>query len=260
LLSELIDAAQMTGQKTKETLMAAGLRLSGPLTCYFLVMEEWKGKSREHWKQHLEELHYLQESILDLLSGDEHRVAWKGSDGIGIIHSGIIPDKDKKQYQEDIAERLRQIVEDTIVGLTVKIGIAEITANAADVRDRYRQSYITVSTGRKIWPERKIYHYLDLGIFQILPTSRNQTEVEDYIERNLGNLIRYEKNKKTEFLLTLEALLESDNLKAAAQKLFVHEKTMQFRKKQIEQILGVSLASFETRMVLAAALKLRKLG
>jgi len=49
-------------------------------------------------------------------------------------------------------------------------------------------------------------------------------------------------------------------LKEAAAKLFVHLKTIDFRKKRIEKILGVSLDHVETRMTLALAVRLLKLG
>jgi len=260
LLNEVLKTESLSERKIYETLVAAGLKLAGSLTCYLLVMQDWKGKPIEYWKRHLEELHYLQDSVIDMLSSDECWVVWNCAEGIGMIHSGAIGGADAKQFQQALAAQVKQKVEGNFSELKVVIGISESTSNVADLRIRHRQSCIAVNTGRKVWPERKIYHYLDMGIFQVLPSILAQEETAAYIERNLGNLIRYDADKKMELLATLEAILENNLLKEAAAKLFVHLKTIDFRKKRIEKILGVSLDHVETRMTLALAVRLLKLG
>ncbi len=259
LVNELIRSEGLPEQKVYETLVTAGLTLSGPLTCCLLIVEEWQGKPGGYWRQRLEDLHYLQELILDLLEEAEDWIAWRSPDGIGILHSGFVSAAEGKKYQEDLAEQLRQKVEGNIAELTVAIGISELATALVGINTRYKQCSIAVNLGHKLWPQRKLYHYLDMGMLQVLPYIKDQEQVTAYIERNLGSLLRYDRRKKTVLLLTLEAILENNNLKAAAEKLFVHQKTLEFRRRRIEQILGVSLDNFETRLVLATALKLLKI-
>jgi PAS domain S-box-containing protein len=260
LLNELLKAESCSEQKVYETLLTAGLKTAGSLTCYCLVIHEWKGKLREYWKQYLEELHYLLDSVVDTLSVDGRCLVWRSDEGVGLLHSGTLGSGDTKKYQEELAAQVKEKVEGIFPELTVVIGIAESTVKVTDFRTRYRQSCIAVTTGRKVWPGRKIYHYLDMGIFQVLPTILDQDAAAAFIERNLGKLIRYDAERKAELLATLEAILENNHLKTAAEKLFVHLKTIEFRKKRIEEILGVSLVPVETRMTLAMAVRLLKIG
>jgi PAS domain S-box-containing protein len=257
--NELIKTPDISPQRVQEMVLTTGLKLPEVLSCYLVVIEEWEGKSQSHWQQHPYELYLLMNSVIESLENDESWIAWASPYGIGVLHAGFAADGDEKTYQEEVARQLRGTIEGNIPDLTVKIGVAASAANPADLRDRYRQSHIAVNTGRKIWPERYIYHYLDMGIFQLLPFV-DQAEVTAYVERTLGTLLHYEKKKKTEFLMTLEVILESTSLTEAAKKLFIHQKTLEFRKRRIEQILGVLLNRHETRTALVIALKLLKMN
>ena len=61
--------------------------------------------------------------------------------------------------------------------------------------------------------------------------------------------------KRQEYFETLEALLGATTQKTAAEKLFVHEKTVQFRKQRIEATLGCSLDNAAQRMALSMAMR-----
>lgn len=260
LFNELIRTKDISQQRVQEVMVSTGINLPEVFSCSLIVVEAWQGKSQGHWQQHSYELYHLMNSIIEALEDDENWIAWTSPHGIGVLHAGReTTDGDEKEYQEEVARKLRERVEGSIPDLTVKIGVSASAANLADLCGRYRQSHIAVNTGRKVWPERAIFHYLDMGIFQVLPFV-DQAEVTAYIERTLGTLLHYEKKKKTEFLMTLEAILESNSLTEAAKKLFIHQKTLEFRRRRIEQILGVLLNRHETRTALVIALKLLKMN
>ena len=100
----------------------------------------------------------------------------------------------------------------------------------------YRQAVVSVQSGKKIWPERKIFHYLDIGLLQFLPYIHDQKQLDSFIERTLGPVLHYDKNKKVKLMPTLGGILLSDNLKSAANTLAIHYKTLIFRKRQLERI------------------------
>ena len=58
---------------------------------------------------------------------------------------------------------------------------------------------------------------------------------------------------------TLEILLDSDCSKAAAGILDIHPKTLAFRRKRIEELLGIPLDHPQERMKLSIAVALQKL-
>ncbi len=260
LLNELIETENMPEQQAYEMLTEAGLKLTGPLTCYLVVLQEWKGQARDYWRQHMEELHYLQDVIIDLFSEDDSRLAWRGPDGVGVLHCGPACDLDGKEYQAKVAFGLQEELQRRIPDLTVQISVSEFSAKANGIYDQYQQCCTASKLGKRIWPEQRIYHYLDMGIYQVFPFGENDKYIAAYIERTLGKLLRHETKRRAEYFATLEALLESRNLTGTARKLFVHSKTLEYRKRRIEEILGVSLDNSDARLALTMALKLMKIG
>jgi sugar diacid utilization regulator len=258
ILNELVKGNHLAKERVQEMMLGAGLKLQAPINCFLLLIDECQEKPREYWQEHFEELRSLQDSIILGLEDCEEWVTWVSSEGIGVLHFGSAS-KNGMREQNELAERLRLEVKKRVPTVKLEIGIAEVAAEITELAERYRQSCIAVRMGGKIWPERRTYHYLDLGVFQLISFIEDQEQVVDYIERMLGKLLCYQRQKGEEYLLTLEVILESHSLKDAAKKIFIHQKTIELRKRRIEEILGVSLSSFETRMALATAIKLMKL-
>ena len=97
-------------------------------------------------------------------------------------------------------------------------------------------------------------HFKDLGIFQLL-TPIWDSNLEVFSQQMLRPLLTMKEPKRQEYFETLEALLGTATQKTAAEKLFVHEKTIQFRKQRIESILGCSLDNAAQRMALSMAIR-----
>ena len=145
-------------------------------------------------------------------------------------------------------------------GLKLTIGIAEPASNMADFAGRYRQARTAVHYGQKVWPYLDTYHYLDLGVYQLLACFNDERQINEYIERVLGKLLQYDNKRKSEaFLDTLGVILMSNNMKESADKLGIHYQTLLFRKQRIEKILAVSFDDFATKMSLLTALHLFKI-
>ena len=58
---------------------------------------------------------------------------------------------------------------------------------------------------------------------------------------------------------TLDAVLAYPNLREAAEKLFIHYKTLLFRRKRIEELLELSLEDAENRVLLSVAIRMWRL-
>jgi len=151
------------------------------------------------------------------------------------------------------------MITNRIAELEISIGIAEPAENMASIETHYQHAAIAVNTGRKVWPQLKIYHYLDLGAYQLLSCLGEENQVAGFVERTLGKLLQYDKRKRGSYLETLEIILMSDNLKGSANNLSIHYHTLMFRKKRMEEILEVSLDDFSSRMAILTALHLLKI-
>jgi len=227
-------------------------------SCFLFVVEEYQGKTRTDWQDDFAQYQTMLDSVLDAMEED-HRVVWDSPDGIGVLCFEADDTRPGKDEQKNIAKQLRNLLAAKVPEVTISIGISEPSANLADIRARYRQAGMAADTGRKVWPQAGTYHYLDMGVFQLLSRFTEEDEITEYIERNLGNLLRYDQKKHEAYLDTLEVILMSDNLKEGADKLFIHYQTLLFRRQRMEKILEVSFDDFATRMAILTALHLLKL-
>ena len=244
----LADAARMLGMRTVQ-----------PINCYLVTIGTFQGKTKEGWGDQPETFQQTVDSLVDELS-DDTCLAWESRDGIGVICFDTTEKAPGKEEQLQQAECLRQSVHRMFPDVTVSIGIAEHASGLSEIGVRYQQASVAVKAGRRFWPLAGVYHYLDIGIFQLLPCLRDRQQVDAFIGRTLGGLLQYDGKKQAEYLETLEVIIESDNLKEAAGRLAIHYKTLMFRKQRLESILGCSLDNFSSRMTLAAAVRLMKLG
>ena len=259
IMNELIREGILSTQVVHESARIWGEKTLFPFSCFLMVIEEYQGKTRAYWQENVDEYQRLLDSIIDAVEA-ENRISWDSPDGIGVLWftpDGVGTTKDE---QKNLAGRLRDIIAEQIPIVELSIGIAVPSSNMSEIRAHYRQANTAVRAGRKVWPQLKTYHYLEIGVFQILSCFDNDTRISEYIELTLGKLLHYgEKRKREEYLNTLEMILSSDNLKEAAKKLSIHYKTMIFRKQRLETILEVSLDEFAPRTAIVTALNLLKL-
>ena len=258
LMNELIRGGSLTIQAVHESARVLGEKTLVPFTCFLIVIGEYQGKTRAVWQENREEYQHLLDSIIDALEA-ENRISWDSPGGIGVLW--FAPDGLEKTKDEQIklAEQLRDTIAGKTPGVDLSIGIAVPSSNMADIGIHYRQANTAVSSGRKVWPQLRTYHYLDLGIFQLLSCFNDEAQIAEYIERTLGKLLHYDKKKNEAYLNTLEIILMSDNLKASSDKLNIHYHTLMFRKQRLETILGVSFDDVSARLAILTALHMMKL-
>ncbi len=259
LMNEMIQTENPSQQVIFESARVMGANILVPFSCYLVVIDAYQKKDSGYWQKHLTEYHLLLDSVFDALEATE-RIIWESPDGIGVLvfepHLGEnVVAKQKMQ-----AEQLRIEAVTKSPGLKLTIGVAELAGNMAEFGERYRQARTAVHYGQKVWPQLDTYHYLDLGVYQLLACFNDEKQINEYIERVLGKLLQYDNKRKGEaFLDTLGVLLMSDNMKEGAEKLSIHYQTLLFRKQRLEKILGVSFEDFAMKMSLLTALHLLKI-
>lgn len=258
LLNDIICGKTTQNQLLIGQACRQGINLSIPLSCHLITIIKNEGQSLKNWQEKPELLHILIDAIIDMFTGDENVIAWEYCQGIVMLYA-VPPDcVDIKQYEIQAAHTVIKIIKEQFPHIEVVIGIGEFQP-VVDIARSYKQASEVVGIGQSIWPEKEVHHYLDMGIFQLLAKFTDNEEVDAFIERSIGKLLLYDKEKGTDLVATLEAILVNDNLKATAEKMFFHYKTVVFRKQRIEKILDVSLENFECKLTLGSALKLYRL-
>jgi len=100
-----------------------------------------------------------------------------------------------------------------------------------------------------------IQKFSDMGIYQPI-FSQDKKDIHEYCSQRLGRLMEHDGKNDGELLPTLRKLLDACvNIKATADRLFIHVNTLYYRINKIEQILDVDLAKMDTRVELYTAIK-----
>ncbi len=258
VMTELIREGVPSKQLVHESARIMGAKMVQPYHCFFIAIDEYRGKPRRHWLKCMEEYHLLLNELLNVLE-DNDRLAWDCQDGIGVLWFSQGSEEMGKTTQMAIADQLHRMIGNRLPTVKVSVGIAEPAVNMSALAAHYRQARTAVLTGKKVWPEKNSFHYADMGVFQLLSCIADTAPIDEYIERTLGGLLHYDKRKSAHYLITLETILMSDNWKASAAQLGIHYHTLMFRKQRLEQILGISFDDYSARLAILNALHLLKL-
>lgn len=233
-----------------------GIHLPSQFSLYFLSIDNSDSFLGE--MNVLEQKHKHIDAIIDQLTMQDGTIAWEVPQGVGIICS--IQDLSDRQNKEmQAAELYSSLVLDSFPHLQVHIGIADYFDSLINFNLRFKHAHSSVRIGRGVWPNQRVYHFENCGIFQVLIPFADTDEAEVFIQRILGPLLEYDRKNQTQLVDTLEMILSGLSLKEVAQQTFFHYKTIQSRKQRIETILNVTLDSSEVRMMLGTAMNLLKI-
>ena len=98
--------------------------------------------------------------------------------------------------------------------------------------------------------------YDELGVVRLFVASQGDDSIREFVRQMLGNVIDHDERKDGRLLETLRIYFESNcSQQDAADKLFVHHKTVRYRLTRIEQLCGLDLRKHEDRINLDLALK-----
>ncbi|VBB05278.1 pac motif [Lucifera butyrica] len=251
-INDIVSGRTFVDEQAIVFAKSIGLDFSQPLCCCLVTCGYHTEADRKNDEADYRQL--LKNRIITVLSDESNCIVWNGRDNIGILYQG-------GEGGMRLAGRLRDKVRRFYPQLDVIVGVGESKSGPGSVYESYRQAWSAVAAARcKGGSSEGIYHYRDLGLFQLLASIGRKETAQVFIEEKIGKLLDYDREKGTDYLVTLEAILQTSNLKEAAEKLFIHHKTAVFRKRRIEKMLEISVDHFEDRLSLAVAIKLHKLN
>jgi DNA-binding PucR family transcriptional regulator len=89
--------------------------------------------------------------------------------------------------------------------------------------------------------------FSELGVYQLLATSRDVSAVEDFVQQWLGRLTDYDTVHGTQLVLTLSEFLDhGGSYNASATALSVHRNTLKYRLRRIKDVSGYDLSVPDT--------------
>ena len=259
LLNGLIDGAIANKETAIQRGHALGLDLALQYALFCVNVDEYAGKVFGELQKDQRGMKDLLRKVTGICSAEIDKIVWGRYDGFVVLCPMPNGCCDVKSHSLERARFGKDRITGEMAGLRLTVGVSSSYSDIMDIKRCYREAKEAATVGQKIWGGNGVYHYADLGICQLLTQFEDSQQLQDFVDRALGKLMRHDEAKGTQLVQTLEEILTAPNLKEAAEKSFVHHKTMMFRKNRIEEILGMSLEVVENRLTLATALKIRRL-
>jgi PucR family transcriptional regulator, purine catabolism regulatory protein len=154
---------------------------------------------------------------------------------------GNVSDNYKNRIQA-----IQKYVEEKITGIypqgRVLVGVGRPGNNLSGWQTGYREALKAYQLGQTIWPERRISFFEDLGVYRLLGSITDESELRCFVEETIGPLLAYDRQKESELLKTLEAYFECrGNLKRVSETMFLHYNTVLYRLSRIAKLTEANL-------------------
>jgi len=187
---------------------------------------------------------------------------WRREGRLFLFCHQSFPQNDRQELTAKATELCRAMGK----SLAVRIegaGVGLYCQELKDLTTGFRQARGALELGSRLYPQLTIHHFLDIGMIQILQSKGerriDKEQIETFIAQSIGKLIEYDRQKDGHLIDTLQVILNGQCMRCEAAELFVHPKTLQFRKRRIEEILGESLDNGSVRLNLSLALQMHEM-
>ena len=141
-------------------------------------------------------------------------------------------------------------------GLRTTWGISREHRDVLELPSALNEARTASAAARRLGGQN-VFLYEELGIVRLLLGSGDDPDLQTFIHEVTGPLVAYDKENDGALVRTLRAYFDADcSQRLAAERLFVHHKTLRYRLERIRQLTGLDLARHEDRMRADFALRL----
>ncbi|MCD8218219.1 MAG: PucR family transcriptional regulator ligand-binding domain-containing protein [Clostridiales bacterium] len=123
---------------------------------------------------------------------------------------------------------------------SVRVGIGSPVCHYQDITNSYQKAKLSLSIAKNT--NKSLVSFSNLGILGILATGEKQL-LQSYYDQTLTPLEEYDQAHDTAYINTLENYIFCNcDAGAAAEKLFIHRNTLNYRLRKISDITGDNLS------------------
>jgi sugar diacid utilization regulator/putative methionine-R-sulfoxide reductase with GAF domain len=145
-------------------------------------------------------------------------------------------------------------------GLRSSWGVSRPHDDAESLPSAFNEARTALSASQRLGGDN-VFLYEELGVVRLLLGSGSDPDLQTFIEDVTGPLVAYDRDNDGSLVRTLRAFFDADcSQRAAAEKLFVHHKTLRYRLERIKQLTGLDLSRHDDRMRADVALRLLQLN
>ncbi len=160
-----------------------------------------------------------------------------------------------------LAQKIREAVADSELGLTVSVAVGRLCQKPEDFRPAFLEAQRALDLMVRFGKREQVINYERLGVYRLLAQVEDRAGLEAFAGRVLGPLSAYDKARGTPLLKTLEVYLQRHgNLRQSARDLHIHLNTLHYRLRRIGEVTGMDLKDADARLDLLLALRVRALA
>ena len=164
-----------------------------------------------------------------------------------------------KKVKEDISSFCNEIIKyakfESIID-NIVIGIGGNYSDSMELWRSYNEANRAIEYLHRVENKRLAY-FDELGIYRILSYEEIRPDLIQIYNELLGSLIKYDKEKGTEFIDTLKNYFKyAGNLKKISGEMFTHYNTIVYRIQRVKEITGIDFDDYDDRLNLQIALKI----
>ncbi len=217
-------------------------------------------QSEEHFQQI--KRRFLQGVLRVVQSENPLAIVVERSDSVVVMphFAAEMPLTQAQRATHSLAEIICAGVPETLDELSISIAIGSFYEHVSGLRASYQEATAALDVITRLSHKPPIVWYEDVGHYVLFRRFADQAEVSHWLDQTLGRLITYDQRNDTELVKTLEFYFDANQVnQQAATRLFVHPKTLKYRLRRIEEILGIDPFAGERQLAYYLATKLLRL-
>ncbi len=234
-----------------------GVQLSGSLRVLYGQLENIDELASEHgWDTSQSEKvrRDALRAIVDVDTGQGLALPALRGDWIVAIARNV-----DRNVVKDLLSRLTSAVRDAVPGMRVTWGVSRPGDDPVELPRAFGEAKTALTAAHRLGGEG-VFLYEELGIVRLLLGSGDDPDLQAFINDVTGPLIDYDRDNDGALVRTLRTYFDANcSQRVAAERLFIHHKTLRYRLEQIKQLTGLDLSRHDDRMRADVALRLLQL-
>ncbi|MCR5667170.1 MAG: PucR family transcriptional regulator ligand-binding domain-containing protein [Eubacterium sp.] len=154
-------------------------------------------------------------------------------------------------FIQDMYERARSLL---LPDEELTLGVGRLTKSIRCLNKSYMQACSIQNLQKNKKLDKNVFFYPQLGIYQLLLGIENRDILHDYLDQTLEPLIAYDRANDGDLCEVLKCYLDHNgSVKEAADQLYVHRNTVNYKLGKVSDILKIDLSRLDVRLRLLMA-------
>ena len=184
-----------------------------------------------------------------MAEGAGELVAFRGNEVAAIVPFTLLPKVRR------IVEDINAVVCEFMPDLKPVWGVSGVCERPLSLDRASREASTALRAAERL-KAGTVASYDELGVVRLFLASQGDDSIREFVKQMLGDIIDYDERKDGRLLETLRVYFEANcSQQDAADKLYVHHKTVRYRLTRIEELSGLDLSKHEDRINVDLALK-----